>query len=161
MIKNDDNDIIFIQRLLWIVRLYLFCREMILFTVTSTNLKYGNQFIHLWYYDHEYSFYDRKWKINVLFAKNMNFIKRLCCCFNENNRKICNGKKCDEKICNGKKCDEKKMVKSNTIHYHELNGAKIEAVKRFTIVTDVNGNTIVKPYPFIYLGYPFVESDTE
>lgn len=96
--------------------------------------------------------------MNVLFAKNMDFIKRLCC-FNEKDDKKCENK-CENK-CDDKKCDRKKMIKSNTIHYHELKCAKIDNVKRFTIVTDVNGNTIVKPYPFIYLGYPFVESDTE
>lgn len=88
------------------------------------------------------SFYNRR-KINVLFSKNMDFIKRLCG-FNKN----------DEKEY------EKKMIKSNTIHFHELKCAKAEDVKHFTIVTDVNGNTIVKPYSFVYLGYPFVESDT-
>ena len=79
----------------------------------------------------------------------MNSIKRLCC-FHEN----------DEKKPE-KKCGGKKMIKSNTIHFHELSCKKIENIKHFTIVTDVNGNTIVKPYGFVYLGYPFIESDTD
>lgn len=80
--------------------------------------------------------------MNVLFVVVMNFIKRLCG-FNKN----------DE--------IKSEMIKSNTIHIHELSCTKIENIKRFTIVTDVNGNTIVKPYSFIYLGYPFIESDTD
>ena len=88
--------------------------------------------------------------MNVLFVVVMNFIKRLCC-FNEN----------DEIKLEKKSDNEKKMVESNAIRVHELSCTKIENIKRFTIVTDVNGNTIVKPYSFIYLGYSFIESDTD
>lgn len=53
------------------------------------------------------------------------------------------------------------IIKSNTIHFHELRYKTVEDIKQFTVVTDTNGNTVVKPYSFVYLGYPFVESDTD
>lgn len=75
----------------------------------------------------------------------MNFIKYLCCVRKNNEMK---------------KCD-RKTIKSNSVHFHELNSKSVENIKRFTIVKDINEKVIIKPYPFVYLGYPFVESDTE
>lgn len=47
---------------------------------------------------------------------------------------------------NEKKYDKGRLI-SNSIHFHELNSKK-EKVKRFTIVTDINGNVIIKTISF-------------
>lgn len=102
-----------------------------------------------------------------MLSKNMNFIKYLCCCFINNNDEIKYEPKQDEfklhkiKQHHKTKLHKPNIVKSNTIHFHELDCKTVEDIKRFTIVTDINGNTVIKPYSFIYLGYPFIESDTE
>lgn len=90
----------------------------------------------------------------------MNFIKYVCYFNNtcdemnyDDNMNKNDGNKCNDN-------DENIIIKSNTIHFHELS-CSFESIKRFTIVTDKNGKTIIKPYPFIYLGYPYVESDTD
>ncbi|MGI5841520.1 MAG: hypothetical protein ACOX6N_04870 [Patescibacteria group bacterium] len=86
----------------------------------------------------------------MIFKKIWNLLKGLC------------GSDTGDEDLEERKPFKQDMIKSNTIQFHNLKkDMKVEKLRKFTIVKDVNGNIIIKPYSFIYLGFPFVESDGE
>ena len=53
----------------------------------------------------------------------------------------------------------RKMKRSETFDRSDIPFKSFE--RKITIVKDTNGNAKIIPYKFVYLGYPFVESDYE